>query len=366
MKYRCIVILLFLVLSAAADAEGLIAPPDTGILSFRFKNINFMRDNEYANPITEGYTLIGFLIQPTVVYSPFSRLNLSLGVQLQSYAGAQKINSPVLIFSTSYKISRGTTITLGSLDGSDKHRMDDPHFYRERYYTAYTESGLRLVTQDKYVFNDVWVNWENFIHKGDTTREVFNIGESFNYTSPSSHGGLSLEVPVQFIVKHYGGQISNYAPEVVETFFNSSAGLKLNYDIGNGLYGRVSIEYQEFGFYYKSKYGTFRIKSGNASWIRLHYSYRSLYFGSYYWKGRNYYAPDGNPIYSCASERTYNLIIPERSIWTNSFYYTFHPAKFFEVFAGVDLYYDVGARHLDEALTLHLKFDQMFTLHRFK
>jgi hypothetical protein len=357
--------LLFISLFASVHAETGVASADTGILSFRFKNINFLRDDEYANPITEGYTLIGFIIQPTLVYSPVSRLTLSLGAQIQSYAGAAKINSPALIFSTSYKISKRWTITLGSLDGCDKHRMDDPHYYRERLYTAYTESGLRLFMEDANIFNDVWVNWENFIFKGDTTREIFHIGESFNYLSPEFWNGFSFEMPVQMIAKHMGGQISNY-PEHVETFYNFSLGLRINYNIAGGTYGRIGIEYQQFRFQFVSLHGNIGIKYGNAFWLRLHYDLGSFYFGSYYWKGHDFYAPDGNPIYSSISDRTPDLIIPDRSIWTNSVYFTIHPIKNFELFTGVDLYYDMLAKHLDEALTLHLRFDQMITLHRFK
>jgi len=366
MKYRITALLIILFISAQVSAGEEIMPSDTGILSLRFKNINFMRDNEYSNPITKGYTLIGFLIQPTLVYSPASNLSLALGAQILSYSGAPRINSPMLIFSTSYRFSRNSTIILGSLDGSDKHRMDDPHFYRERLYTAYTESGLRLFTETNHIFNDVWVNWLNFIFKGDTTRESFNIGESFNYTSPSTKGGLSLEMPFQFIVKHYGGQINGWIRGKVETYYNGSAGLKLNYDIGNGRFGRVSIEYQEFLFKYYSRHGTFGILNGYASWIRLQYTYKSYYFGSYYWKGNNYYSPTGNPIYSSASDRTAGLIISDRTILTNSFYYTLHPFRYFDLFAGVDSYYDLGTRDLDLALTIHLRFDQMFTLHKFK
>jgi hypothetical protein len=243
--------------------------------------------------------------------------------------------------------------------------MDDPHFYRERYYTAYTESGLRLVTQDKNVFNDVWVNWENFIQRGDTTREIFHIGESFNALSPVFFSGVTLEFPIQMNFKHLGGQISDY-PEYVETFCNLSLGLKINYSFSEDKYGKVAIEYRQFRFQYWSPHGTFGIDYGDAYWIRLHYNLRSFYFGTYYWKGHNFYAPDGNPIYSSVSERTPGLIIPNRSLWTTSVYFTIHPVKYFEVFAGLDSYYDIGTKHLDAALTMHLRFDQIITIHKFK
>lgn len=365
MKKLSVSCLLLVLISASINAETDTIPADKAILSFRFKNINFLRDNEYANPITEGYTLLGYFIQPTFVYSPLKRLEITLGVQILNYAGTDKIRTPMLIFSTKYKIAKNTSLIFGALDGCDKHRMDDPNYYAEKLYTNYTENGIRIVTEKEKLFNDIWVNWENFIFKGDTTREIFQVGESFNYISPRFLGRFDLEIPVQVIFRHLGGQISDY-PEHVETFCNGSAGLRINYSLGDGKYGRVAIEYQQFRFQYVSAHGNIGIKYGDAHWLRLHYNFRSFYFGSYYWKGHNFYAPEGNPIYSSISERTPDAIIPDRSILTNSVYYTIHPAKFFEIFAGVDSYYDLLTRHMDGAITLHLRFDQMFTIFRSK
>ena len=58
--------------------------------------------------------------------------------------------------------------------------------------------------------HDTWVSWENYIFKGDSTREIFTFGESFRYTSSPIADFVHFEVPVQLQLKHHGGQISNY------------------------------------------------------------------------------------------------------------------------------------------------------------
>ena len=365
MKRLLLISLMTCLMPGGMIGETVSVLPDTALLGFRFKNINFMRDNEYANPLTEGYTLLGFLIQPSFVYSPVPVIKMSLGVQLQSYAGAASINSPVLIFSTSFRLTRKTTLVLGTLDGCEKHRLDDPVFYRERMYTAQTESGLRLFSEDEHLFLDIWVNWENFVFKNDTTREKFFIGVSFNYLSPGFLNGFSLEVPLQMVFRHLGGQISNY-PEHVETFYDGSVGLKLNYDISGGRGGRLSLEYKQLRFQYISAHGEFSIKYGDASWIRLNYNIGQFRFGTWYWRGHDFYAPEGNPIYSSVSERTPGLIVPDRSVWTTSAGFTIHPVKFFELYAGAESYFDLRSNHLDAALMLHMRFDQTFTLKKFR
>ena len=50
-----------------------------GDLYLNFRNISFIRNNEYSNPVTEGYTLIGWFIQPELVYRPAQKVELRLG-----------------------------------------------------------------------------------------------------------------------------------------------------------------------------------------------------------------------------------------------------------------------------------------------
>jgi hypothetical protein len=333
---------------------------DTLGLFLRIKNISFFRDNEYSNPITEGYTLPGFIIQPSLVYFPGQKISVSLGVQLQGYSGTTKIKSPILIFNTAYRISKGTLLMLGTLDGSEKHKLDDPLFYRERMYTAQTESGLRLATQNSHFFNDLWINWENFVSRGDTTREIFVLGESFRYFSPVA-GNFSIEIPVQVLFRHLGGQVSNY-PEHVETFFDGNLGIKLNWNPFGERPGRFSLEYRQFRFQYISKHGVFAIGHGDASWTRLSYTVKNLMFGTAIWSGHDFYAPEGNPIYSSVSERTPSLIVHDRKIWTNSAEFTLLRAGFLELYLSAESYYDLSTHHVDAAVMLHLKLDKLTAL----
>jgi hypothetical protein len=46
------------------------AVPAPGDLYLGFTNINFIKDDEYSNPVIEGYTLIGYFLQPQLVYAP--------------------------------------------------------------------------------------------------------------------------------------------------------------------------------------------------------------------------------------------------------------------------------------------------------
>ena len=153
------------------------------------KSLNFVKNNEYFNPISgsefilasglpwsidkslwiEGYTLTGFFFQPELVYNPSAKITLRGGAHFLKYSGARKFSEIRPVFSTSLNLSENTVLTIGSLIGSDKHKMFDPHFNNERLYYSYVEDGLQLRTENDHFFNDTWMSWENFIFKGDTT-----------------------------------------------------------------------------------------------------------------------------------------------------------------------------------------------------
>jgi hypothetical protein len=362
MRHLLAIIILFLVfiqcIHSQEKGDSLSEP---GKIYLSLKNINFIKNNEYFNPVIEGYTLIGYFIQPAIVYSPSKKVRLLLGTHLLNYSGADRISQAKLVFSTTYNFSENTFLTLGTLNGADKHRMLDPHFNNERIYTANLEEGLQFVTENDHIFSDTWINWENFIFKGDTTREIFTFGESFRYTSARISDILQIEIPVQLQFKHFGGQISNY-DEHVETYFNFASGLRINFDINRGRMGTAGIEYLQFINNELTKTGDNGVIRGYASWFRFHYNYKVIYFGSYYWKGHNFFAPNGNAIYTSVSTVTGNLIVPNRAIWTNSLYLTFHPQDYLSIFLGFDAYYDLNLKHMDTALALHLYFNKHIKL----
>lgn len=353
----------------------------TGELSLRIKNINFVKNNEYFNPISaskfilissipgfvdksawiEGHTLLGYFFQPELVYSPSGKVTLRAGTHLLKYSGTKKFSQVRPVFSTTLNLSEKTSLTIGSLTGSDKHRLFDPHFDRERLYYAYAEDGFQLTSANDHLFSDTWLSWENFIFKADSTREVFTFGESFKYTPSPVADFLRFEIPVQVQFKHFGGQISNY-PEHVETCFNLAAGLRINIDLAQKRYGQAGIEYLQFINNVLPGRPSSAISNGNALWLRFHYTYKALYIGAAYWRAHNFYAPNGNAIYASVIDLNSNYVVPERRIITNFVYLTLLPESYLELFLGLETYYDVCLKRMDNAITLHLNFDKLIKL----
>jgi hypothetical protein len=333
---------------------------DKGELSLGIRNVNFFKNDEYYSPVIEGYTLVGYFFQPTIIYTPNKKLQITAGVHLLDYAGTKGFTTVKPVFSTRYSFSENTSLTIGTLNGSDRHQMFDPHFDLERAYSSYSEDGFQFLSEGDNYFNDTWISWEHFIFKGDTTREIFTLGQSFRFKTPVFRSIFSVEFPVQLQAKHKGGQISNYDEEV-ETYLNLAAGPKLNFDISEQRFGTISIECLRF-VYKQVPSEPFAMNSGYGDWYRVHYNYKILSIMEGYWKSHDFYAPNGNGIYSSVSDYQTDVIVPDRKILTTSIYLTSNPVEGLELFFGVDLYYDIIRKKMDNSMAIHLSVDRLIHL----
>jgi hypothetical protein len=362
MRYSGIMILILALNIFPAGGQGKTGVTDSGgNLYLNFRNTNFVKNNEYSNPITEGYTLIGFFLQPELIYNPDEKVTLHLGAHLLSYSGTNKFSQVKPVFSTSYHFSENTCFTIGSLAGSDEHRMSDPHFNKERMYNAYSEDGLQFRTISEHFFSDTWLSWENYIFKGDNEREIFTAGESFRYLSSAISGLFRFEIPVQIQFKHYGGQISNYS-EHVETYLNIAAGAKSSADLSESENSRAGFEYLFFTGNSMTGNAPSGIKNGYAGWFKLFCSFKCIEIETGYWSSHDYYAPNGNFIFGSVSDHIENFVISDRKLITGSINIRLPYKDFPEFYFGFDGYYDTDLKRFDNAMTLHLRFDKLIKL----
>jgi hypothetical protein len=338
-----------------------------GFLGYMYKpyQLVYSPGYGYIKPNIEGYTLIGNFIEPSLIYFPYSKLSIRVGAQILNYSGAGKLSGIKPVLSTKISFSEKTSLTLGSLEGSEKHRLSDPVFDTERTYSHNSENGIELLTENNHFFNDTWLDWENFIFKGDTDREILTFGESFKYTSDKIQNLFDLNIPVQLLIKHKGGQISNYS-EPLETYINIASGMSINFDINKATLGRLGFDYLHFYYYDNSPDRILSFNRGYSNWYKLHYNYKIAWFEVAYWNSHNFYAPNGNLIYSSISGYQDKTILPDRSLLTASMYLTVHPVRSFELFFGLDFYYDLNFKVLYSAAALHLSFNEMTKLFSIK
>jgi len=362
MRYSGMLILnLFFIVFPVSGQSNSVGSVSEGDLYLNFRNTNFVKNNEYSNPIIEGYTLIGYFIQPEIVYRPSKKTGLRLGAHLLSYSGTNKFSLVKPVFSTSWHFSEKTRFTVGSLPGSNEHKMFDPHFNKERIYNAFSEDGLQLMSLNDHFFSDTWLSWENYIFKGDNEREIFTAGESFRYTSSEISGLFTLEIPVQVQFKHFGGQISDY-PEHVETYLNFAAGAKISFAVNETESVTAGFESLLFSANCLTDNAPSGIRNGYAGWYKLFCSFRKAGIEAGYWNSHDYYAPNGNFIFGSVSDHLENLVISDRKLITGSINIRLPYSDFFEFYFGFDGYYDINLNRFDNAMTLHLKLDKLIKI----
>jgi hypothetical protein len=361
---RTVLVYLFILFCSIYTLPAQPAPEsqaEQGDLSLRIKSISFVEDLEYSNSVTQGYTLLGFFLQPELVYTPSGKVTLRGGAHLLKYFGTDDFSQVRPVFSIKLDFTGKTSLTLGTLSGPDKHLFLDPHFFNERLYNKYVEDGMQLRHVSSNFFSDTWLSWENFISKGDSTREQFTLGESFRYSSDPVADFIRFEVPLQLQLKHFGGQITEYS-QPVQSFINIAAGLRVNFDLAEKRYGQLGVEYLQFANKIQEDVIFSGIKYGYASWTKMNYIYKGFSLSAGYWYGHNFYAPNGNPIFSNVSDYQPGLVITDRRIITNSASFKLLAADYLELFCGYDLYYDIDSRRLDQAYTIHLNFDKLIKL----
>jgi hypothetical protein len=81
-----------------------------------------------------------------------------------------------------------------------------------------------------------------------------------------------------------------------------------------------------------------------------------------FWKSHDFYAPNGNFIFSSVSDHFDNLVISDRKLITGSVNIKLPYKDFFEFYIGFDGYYDTDIKRFDNAMTLHIRLDKLIKI----
>ncbi|NQU85686.1 MAG: hypothetical protein HQ541_07995 [Mariniphaga sp.] len=193
-------------------------------LYFKFENISFFKNNEYESSFVDGYTLTGAWLRPKIIYNPSSKVQLELGWHYLKYNGADKSTWSNPWFSALINFTDNFQFIIGNLNNSQNHRLISPIWEPERFLTDKPEAGFQLLHNSDKLFFNSWLNWEQFIKKGDPFQEHLTSGISLEYKIFKSEK-ITFSVPLQILIHHRGGEIDT-SPLKVQTLANAVYGLK--------------------------------------------------------------------------------------------------------------------------------------------
>lgn len=268
---------------------------------------SYLKNVEYTNPGLKGYTLTGANGPFRLRFFSGENADLHVGITARTQSGTESKNEYIPDVSLRMDLNDKWEVTCGTYTPADNHLLTDPVFHSEKYLTNPVESGFRFrYSGEKSKYETGW-DWENYIEFGDTTQEKFDFRIS-GYSEVYRKNKSSLMIPSFFVVRHHGGEISDYSEKVlsISTFgagilfryCNSDTNTEVSFD-------QLDISQHFFGYKDLNENKVFfNAEEGFAGFSELKFYKKNFRTALSYFYGENYFAYEGNPVYSSYALQT--------------------------------------------------------------
>lgn len=343
MRLAASVLFLLTVLAATAQSrfafENTYHPIDTarseGDLLLHADNVGFLKNDEYFGDYAEGYTLIGYQLNPTLHYYLTDSITLEAGAQCVYYGGEEHFADVYPLVRATWQATKRWRLTVGTLRGHTYHDLHEAMWDPERQLTDKPEVGVQIEYEGTRLSGETWLNWQQFIRHGDTIPEKFTYGFALDWKINES-----LSLPFRTIISHIGGQISNFE-ERMQTLMNSS--LLLRYSKRVAL--RTEVYVNAEAHYFHTMVGSVvrPFADGYAVHPRVGVLSRWLEADLGFWHSSDYYALYGNPIFASISNYKSDVYNAERNILTANLNFNFMKRDLLRLSFGGSLYQDLDA-----------------------
>lgn len=335
---------------------------DSGKLSLEVDNLNYLRNYEYFGDIPLSYTLFGYQLIPQVKYQLNQNFTLKGGVFLRREFGRSGYTDIAPVFTAKYQ-KKSLSLLLGTLEGSLNHRFIEPIYDVESIISDRLEQGAQVIINKPRFWLDWYIDWEKAIVVNSPYREELTSGVSTRIALVKNDQ-VTLELPLQALVAHKGGQIDTSGLPV-ESLFNTAAGVSLTVNTRSSFLKAIKTEH------YLARYSDIsgqklQLFDKGTGW------YSSLVFQSRwnidldarYWRGHGFHGPRGGPLYSSISEKVPGYGEKDRELVFVSVIYD--KQLFPNVFVDLRLepYYDVRNSFMEYSYSVFLRFKKDFLLAR--
>lgn len=263
-------------------------------------NFNFVRNYEYFNAFQDGYTLFGSILEPQLKYIANDNLQISVGAFLRKDFGDRGLNDAKPLFNVKYH-KNNLKLIFGSIEGNVQHQYIEPLYDLERRITNPVEYGTQLKIDKPNYHLIAWISWDKMIYKNSTEQEQISGGltSDFNIIKKDQ---FKLSLPLQFMVKHKGGQIDIKPSQPLVTMVNAAIGLKLELPLTNNkTFSRVFTENYWVGYKDMSPQPVQIFEKGKGYWLNLGLDSKYGTIITSYWNGNNFFSLKGTPIYQSIS-----------------------------------------------------------------
>lgn len=343
----------------AFEQRMTVEPADSNKLFLGIDMLGFVKDNEFFDTVVEGYTLFGYQLNPYLSYNISATVRLDAGVYVQKDFGNDEYSD--VMPTLSLKIRKNDfNFIFGTLEGSIHHRLIEPLYDFERVLNKRLENGAQIVwMKDNSLFLDVWIDWQKMIYANSTEPERFVTGVSFNKTL-FTFGNMHVDLPLQLVASHQGGQIDTMDNEVI-TSFNMAGGLTLE-GTGPDIIKSWGIKFYAASF---NTDATTPVSNEDGVGFFLNPYVKTtigLTVMGTYWHGDKFLTVQGSPLYTSVNDQYPMRMDKTREFVMLRFLYDLKVAEGLTLTARAEPFYDTYAESIEYSFGLYLNFSERFFL----
>lgn len=272
-----------------------------GDLNIQVESSSFTKNNEYLSKFAQGITGIGVQVKPTFEYYFNENTKANIGAYGLKYSGVNNLSQATPIFSIHHKICDGAEVVFGNIYGNLNHKLEEPLYRFDRYYTNNIEYGFQFLHKSKYVESDLWVDWDKFIFEGDPFQEEFTAG---NHTTVNfiNNDKFEFKGDIQALLSHKGGEIDTYEGPAIY-LFSGAYGFDLRYKTEKFSFGASPKVFWYRGLRLPESGNNFyHYKHGSGFLMKADVDHKNFNFKLGYWIGEKFIASKGEYLYMSVSE----------------------------------------------------------------
>ena len=147
---------------------------------------------------------------------------MELGGNVLRYNGRNDYTQATPWFNVHFQPTEKLSVILGNLNSDFNHNLPEPLAEPEMYLSSRPEAGIQVRYDSRRFNTDLWIDWQQFIMKGDPFKERFVFGAVTNLKLMDKNF-TTLSIPLIFYGMHQGGEIDN-APGLAKSFITLSPG----------------------------------------------------------------------------------------------------------------------------------------------
>jgi hypothetical protein len=324
-----------------------------GNLSIHFYNNNFVKNNEYFGPYTEGITYIGSILQPEVSWALSDKFSLSGGWYFRQYYGQESLNASLPVLRARYTFRPDMQLIMGQLYGRLQHGYLEPIYSTDNYFTRNPEYGVQLLVNKERLHVDLYMDWEKFLLPGEAHQEVITGGLLATYALNNLLEEKGLSAHFQSLIHHFGGQVDN-SDSPIQSRTNLAIGLEYAFVPKFQVLNKLTLSSYYIQALEMSQTNTIPFESGFAlqngitfenSWVKL---------GAGWFHGEYFFSPMGDYIFQSVSQFNDWYVGEKRDLVTSKLLIS-HPIMQ-EVDFGVrfESYYDLQRKTNDFSYGLNI------------